>query len=41
MPRVAIAGFLHETNTFAPTETHYADFGKVAAFPRVFCAGTS
>lgn len=33
MPRVAIAGFLHETNTFAPTETQYADFGKVAALP--------
>ena len=26
MPRIAIAGFAHETNTFAPTPTDYADF---------------
>lgn len=33
MPRIAIAGFLHETNTFATDPTTYADFCKVAAFP--------
>ncbi len=33
MTRVAIAGFLHETNTFAPTPTDYDAFGEVAAFP--------
>lgn len=26
MPLIAIAGFAHETNTFAPTPTSYADF---------------
>ena len=26
MPRIAIAGFAHETNTFAPTPTVFADF---------------
>lgn len=33
MARIAVAGFLHETNTFAPTPTVYDDFCKVAAFP--------
>ena len=35
MPRIAIAGFLHETNTFATDPTTYADFCKVAAFPGI------
>jgi microcystin degradation protein MlrC len=26
MPRIAVGGFLHETNTFAPTKAAYADF---------------
>ena len=26
MPRIAIGGFLHETNTFAPSKAGYADF---------------
>src|SRR5664279_432209 len=26
MTRIAIGGFLHETNTFAPTKATYADF---------------
>jgi len=26
MPRIAIAGFAHETNTFSPTPTDFADF---------------
>jgi microcystin degradation protein MlrC len=26
MPRIAIAGFMHETNTFAPMPTRFADF---------------
>jgi metallopeptidase family M81 len=26
MPRIAVGGFLHETNTFAPTKATYDDF---------------
>ena len=26
MTRIAVGGFLHETNTFAPTKATYADF---------------
>ena len=33
MPRIAIAGFAHETNTFAPTPTDYADFLKTTMGP--------
>ncbi len=32
-PRIAIAGFQHETNTFAPLVTTYADFVKADAWP--------
>lgn len=32
MARIAIAGFLHETNTFAPGFTTFADFDAKAAF---------
>ncbi len=47
MARIALAGFLHETNTFAPAPTTYADFasrpsgltflhgGDVAAYARI------
>ena len=27
MTRIAVGGFLHETNSFAPTKATYADFG--------------
>jgi microcystin degradation protein MlrC len=30
MPRIAVGGFLHETNTFAPTRATYADFEPIA-----------
>ena len=33
MPRVAIGGFLHETNTFAPTKATYADFVHGGGWP--------
>ncbi len=32
-PRIAIAGFQHETNTFAPIPTAYADFENPGAWP--------
>lgn len=32
MPRIAIAGFAHETNTFAETPTDYADFTTNTTF---------
>ena len=31
--RIAIAGFQHETNTFAPHKAHYADFLEADAWP--------
>src|ERR1043165_8819071 len=31
--RILIAGFQHETNTFAPSKTHYDDFVRGGAFP--------
>ncbi|HET7887833.1 MAG TPA: M81 family metallopeptidase [Bradyrhizobium sp.] len=33
MPRIAIGGFLHETNTFAPTKAAYADFVHGGGWP--------
>ena len=32
-PHIAIAGFQHETNTFAPIPTAYADFEGPGAWP--------
>ena len=32
-PRIAIAGFQHETNTFAPLPTRFADFARGGAWP--------
>ncbi len=34
-PRIAIAGFQHETNTFAPIPTRYADFERGGAWPGI------
>ena len=31
--RIAIGGFEHETNTFAPVEAAYADFEQADAWP--------
>ena len=31
--RIAIAGFQHETNTFAPARADFADFEKADAWP--------
>jgi microcystin degradation protein MlrC len=33
MPRIAVGGFLHETNTFAPTKAGYADFVHGGGWP--------
>jgi microcystin degradation protein MlrC len=33
MPRVAVGGFLHETNTFAPTKATYRDFVHGGGWP--------
>ena len=33
MARIAIAGFLHETNTFAPIKATWADFQRAEGFP--------
>jgi microcystin degradation protein MlrC len=33
MPRIAIGGFLHETNTFAPTKATYDDFVHGGGWP--------
>jgi microcystin degradation protein MlrC len=33
MKRIAVAGFQHETNTFAPTLTGYSDFEEADAWP--------
>lgn len=33
MKRIAVAGFQHETNTFAPTIASYSDFEKAGAWP--------
>ena len=33
MTRIAVGGFLHETNTFAPTKATYADFEHGGGWP--------
>ncbi len=33
MARIAVGGFQHETNTFAPSKAHYEDFLKPGAWP--------
>ncbi len=33
MPRIAVGGFLHETNTFAPTKATFADFVHGGGWP--------
>ena len=33
MPGIAVGGFLHETNTFAPTKATYADFVHGGGWP--------
>ena len=33
MKKIIIAGFQHETNTFAPTKASYADFVQGGGFP--------
>jgi microcystin degradation protein MlrC len=33
--RIAIGGFLHESHSFAPRPTTYADFMQPAGFPRL------
>ena len=33
MTRIAVGGFLHETNTFAPTKAAYADFVHGGGWP--------
>ena len=33
MSRIAIAGFLHETNTFAPVKATWDDFVRTESFP--------
>src|ERR1700744_678095 len=35
MPRIAVGGFLHETNTFAPTKATYADFVHGGGWPAI------
>jgi microcystin degradation protein MlrC len=35
MTRIAVGGFLHETNTFAPTKATYADFEHGGGWPRM------
>ncbi|MEM6944321.1 MAG: M81 family metallopeptidase, partial [Pseudomonadota bacterium] len=33
MPRIAVAGFQHETNTFAPMQARWADFEAADSWP--------
>ena len=33
MSRIAIAGFMHETNTFAPMKANWEDFVRAESFP--------
>ncbi len=33
MARIAVGGFQHETNTFAPQRAHWADFARADAWP--------
>jgi microcystin degradation protein MlrC len=39
MPRIAIGGFLHETNTFAPTKATYDAFVHGGGWPRMALGG--
>jgi microcystin degradation protein MlrC len=39
MTRIAIGGFLHETNTFAPSKAHYADFVHGGGWPAMAVGG--
>jgi microcystin degradation protein MlrC len=39
MTRIAIGGFLHETNTFAPTKATYADFVHGGGWPSMSTGG--
>jgi microcystin degradation protein MlrC len=43
MTRIAVGGFLHKTNTFAPTKATYDDFlhGGVAFVPETKLRSTS
>jgi microcystin degradation protein MlrC len=38
-PRIAIAGFQHETNTFAPLPTRFEDFARGGAWPGLTTGG--
>ena len=40
MPKIAVAGFLHETNTFAPQPTRWSDFTQVGDRPGL-CVGAT
>ena len=33
MARIAVGGFLHETNTFAPSKATFDDFARPGAWP--------
>ena len=33
MSRIAVGGFQHETNTFAPSKATFADFEKAGGWP--------
>ena len=33
MSRIALAGFMHETNTFAPMKATWEDFVRAESFP--------
>ena len=39
MTRIAVGGFLHETNTFAPTKATYADFVHGGGWPAMSRGG--
>ena len=39
MYRIAVGGFLHETNTFAPTKAAYADFVHGGGWPAMTQGG--
>src|SRR5271156_6178066 len=39
MYRIAVGGFLHETNTFAPTKATYADFVHGGGWPAMAQGG--
>ena len=39
MTRIAVGGFLHETNTFAPTKATYADFVHGGGWPSMAHGG--